>query len=562
MSAHLTDSEVAALYASRFQRGVPEGEKAEMQQQLHGHFLDTSKALEMQQALPQDMQGAQVMLNQIQKAITTANRTQRPEKGLTRRSAFDDPQMPTSVIPGVVPKLGKLPPEMLRAMAAQDPIVEAILQIQKNRTLRHAKWVKSGVQAMLEGQQGFDIVHTSKEAYEELTPAEERERAEVANFLINSGDAPRFTSDGSMNREDYKREHLEQVLAHMVNQRYVLDAVALEIERDRGGKNLKGLYVVDGGSIYHTDPRSWPYGSNRQAVENPTAAYVQLYRSQIITALGSQDLYYDYANPRDQIGLRGYGQSEVEMSVKLTTGILNVLTTNNAIFDRGAVPPGILYMAGQVNNNSLLAFQEEWDSYRLGAGGGHGLPAMVMNDPQAKLSFIRTDGQPTEMQFSAYVNFLAAIRCAIFGIDVTEINVSPFGGSNGGLNSGKDTQTRIDESKNRAFMPWLSRVERIFNEIIAQSWGGRWRFAWVGAERQEPGALRELFTKVATVDETREVIFKMRAVGGLAGGSLANNTGIAQLVLSSVQHGAAKQDTSGKIVGTGHADAPAPSGKK
>jgi hypothetical protein len=549
MTSRLTDKEAADLYRLRHEQDIPLAEKAEMNASLHQHFIDPDQVSKFQQALPDGPKQSMALLEQVTKAITQSNRTQGAEKGLTRRSAFDDPQMTFQIVPGVVPKTGKIPPEILRTMSAQDPIIEAILQIQKNRTLQHADFIKSGVQAMLEGRQGFDIVPTFKEAWEDLTPAEENERQQVADFLMNSGDAPRFTFDGSPNREDMKREHFEQNLAHLVNQRYVIDAISIEIERNRTGRKLKGLYVVDGGSIYRTDPRSWPLGVNEFALANPKAAYVQMYRNQIVTTLGSEDLYYDYANPRDAIGLRGYGFSETEMSIKLTTGILNVLTTNNAIFDRGAVPPGILYMMGQVNSDSLLAFQEEWDAHRLGAGGAHGLPAMVMNDPNAKLGFLRTDSNPSDMTFQSYVNFLAAIRCAIFGIDVTEINVSPFGGSNGGLNSGKDTQTRIDESKNRAFKPFLSRLERIFNEILGGAWNNRWRFTWVGVEREDPGVLRDTFMKVATVDEMRQTIFKMRPLTGIVGGSLASNPAVSQMTIAALGHGMADSKGEGNFTG-------------
>lgn len=537
MATPLNDTQFHQAWKVRYDRAIPADERRDIDQAMYGQMLDPSRVRQLQAALPQGMGQAATMLHDIEKAIRETNRMRRPEKGAGRRNQYDDPLTNWTTVTGVIPRLGRTAPGLLRAMAQHNPILQACIQLLVNRTLRHAKYVESGVQAMLEGKEGFDFFPTFKDPTEELSDAERQEKMGIVNFLLNSGHAPRFTTDGSPNREDLRRESFEQMLAIQTRERFILDARALELERTRNGKKLIGMYAVDGATIFRTDLREWPYLKSREAALNPTASFAQVWRNQIVTSFGSNDLYYDYANPSAEVGQRGYGLSEVEMAIRLTTGILNILTTNNAIFDRSALPPGILSITGQISQDTLDEIRDEWDTYRLGAGGQWGMPMFNIRDPQGKVSYLRTDGNPSEMVFSAYINFLAAIICSIFGIDVTEVNVSPYGGSNAGLASGKDTQTRIDESRNRSFAPYMQRLEASYNDILAPNWDYRWRFGWVGLQRQEPEELRKSFMKIATVDEVRQTLFRLKPIGGTQGAALCDNPAVSQMTIAAEKSG-------------------------
>ena len=543
----LTDSEYGKAYPDRNNPGVPADEQRDIQAALHAHVYDPAAVRALQQNMPQGASEGVQSLVEIGKAIETANRYRRPEQGVPRKTLQFDQLMTWTEVPGTLSRRGRVSPLILRAMADQDPLIQSILQNKINRSNMHTTFVESGIQAMLEGLKGFDIVSTLKKPWDALSEGEERERHAIKDFILNMGDVGRFGEGDKPNRDDLGRESFPQVMSQLVRQRFVIDAIAIEIQRSLNRKKISGLYVVDGASIMRTDPSEWGYLELPESIKNPNARYVQVWRNQIVTSLGSEDLAYYYANPRDAIGQRGYGISETEISMKLTTGILNVLSTNNALFDRSALPPGILTMFGQVNQNQMLEMSQEWDAYRGGAGGQWGFPMINIRDPQGKLQYLRTDGQPSEMVFSAYVNFLAAIRCAIFGVDVNEINVSPFGGNNSGLNSGKDHQSRVDETKNRSHYPFMSMVATIINEIIAPNWGGRWRFTWVGLQQDDPAEMRKVFQANATVDEVRQTLLRMPPIGGIIGGSLSNSPALAQMNLAAIKDGAIDANGDGQI---------------
>ncbi|TDE87339.1 hypothetical protein [Deinococcus sp. S9] len=540
----LTPAEYEKIWQERL-AAVPD-ERRDMDRQLTAHVQDEGAIRSLTPMLPQGMGEAMEWYTRIAKATELANRVSRPEIGADRKALFSDPTIRWTEIPGTLPRLNRVQPNLLRAMAVQDPLIQSILQNKKNRMIRHAKLVRGGIQAALEGAEGFDFYPTYKPRHEALTEQEEAERLALAQFVLDSGDRPRFAYDGRPNRDDLSRESFAQMLAIWVEQRYVLDAVAIEIVRTRNKRRISGLYAVDGGSIVRTDPASWPYQDTPESKANPQARYAQVFQNRIYTTFGSDDLYYHYANPRDALGMRGYGISETEMSIKLTTGILNVLTTNNALFDRNALPPGMLLLFGQINSNQLSEWQAEWDAYRLGAGGQWGLPALNIRDPQGKVDYLRLDGAPSEMVFSSYVSFLGAIRCAIFGVDASEMNLSSFGGNNSNLSSGKDLSTRAQETRIRSFLPDMQRVETMYNEILGPATGGRWQFGFTGLIKEEPKELWTRLERIATVDELRQVA-GLKPLTGIVGGSLANSPAISQLALAAIKDGAVDTDGDGAL---------------
>ncbi|WP_230679107.1 hypothetical protein, partial [Streptococcus pneumoniae] len=82
----------------------------------------------------------------------------------------------------------------------------------------------------------------------------------IIEFVKYSGDTPRFRTDGLPNSEDWERDTFAQFLSKIVQERFVIDAIAVELVKTRNQKQLSGYYVVDGARIYKTAYKDWPYG--------------------------------------------------------------------------------------------------------------------------------------------------------------------------------------------------------------------------------------------------------------------------------------------------------------
>ena len=542
-----TDTEIHNAWKT--QRYAPPQERREMRQGLTQTFYDPSLTRKMADALPQGAAASQEFLQVVEKAIRQNRREHTirvDQSGGGRKSMYVDPNRVWMDVAGLRPRRGQIPPQVLRQMRRDDPILLSIIQNLKNRAQAFAKPVAQGLAVMLRGVEGFDFRPKYKGDHEPLTPHEERLRRRFIDFLMNGGDAPRFTSDGSPNREDLERETLSQNFGLIIDQRYTFDGVPIELERTRDGRSLSGFYVLPGDTIHRIDAAQWSRMNNLVAQENPNAKFAQAIQDTIYTTYGSNDLYYDYVNAQDGLGMRGYGLSEVEMCARLTIGVMNVMTHTSSLFDRNAIPNSIMVLKGMINDSVLTEFGESWSGYRLGAGGDYMFPILNFRDPASSAELLNVQNQPQDMAFTQFLSFLGAIDCSVFGIDASEINLSAFGGNNAGLSSGKDTDVKLNDSRNRAFLPMMMRLEHLFNTILQPLIGDDWEFKFIGLAKMEIETMRELVEKSVTVNEARTGILGMAPMDdSLVGDSLLNNPGISQMKIAAVGNKVIDKDGNG-----------------
>lgn len=543
-----TDREVSGLWALRQRPDAPLLERSQAEAMLFGHFADSSRASELSGALPQSMGEASALAVALEKAVAMHNRPHGAEgpSGSGHRTLYRNPNVLWSDLKGVRPRRGQLPPEMLLEMSRSNPIYRAALQILNMRLQRHLKPMRMSPRALLTGMEGYDLRPAGKPDYEELTPAEEARRLELVSFFRFSGDLGRFEGR-AVNSEDLEREPLRQVGSMYVNARFGLDQFVVERELTRNGRSLSGYYVLPGETIHRVDPVEWALLEHPEAVANPTARFVQVIDSQIVTSYGSADLLFDYVNAMGDLDNRGYGMSEAEMTYRLSVGMLNVLSSNNAIFDRNAIPPVILQLRGNVSNAQLTEMSEEWSAFQSGAGGRWGFPFFNIKDTKGGLEAVQLKSQPSDMVMSDYSSLMIALTASTIGLDAGELNAAAFGGSASNLGGGSSTEARLEDSRNRAFLPMLDRFEESLN-LLAQEELDGWELKFLGRNKMDEKLLWDSFQRNMTVDEVRTSLLGLPPLGGLQGGALSNNSAVSQMSLASLKSGAATMDGEGRLV--------------
>ena len=541
----LTDTEVSKAWATSV--ASPEAaERAEATGKLQLHFVDTGEVRDMMKVMPQGHAEAQNWIAEAEKAIV--NRAafgirNHPKPG-DRTTLDSDPLEPNIEIPGLRSRRWRAPGVVLREMTEQSPLLQSIISNFNNRTLSHASAIQPGQNAVLNQPRGWDIVRLGKPAYEALTDDEVREKGTMIEFLENSGDLPRFNSGSSPTSEDLGRDPMRNFLSKITYDRFTLDAIAIELARTRG-QRLSGYYVVDGDRVFKTQHPDWPYGRAHEVTDDK-ARFAEVYQRRIVNTFRANEMFYSFSNARAGLRYNGYGISEVEMSMRLTTGILNVITNSNSQFDRNAMPPGFLAMYGYLNEEALMTLQQQYNMWRLDPGGSFGLPLVAFREANAKLEYINMSKGPKDMEFQHYTNFLYAVTCAIFGVDVVEVNGSTFGGQNAGLNSGKDTKARMDDSRDRGFIPWMHTAQEVINAVMSPLFGSRWRFAWCGLVRGDEQRLWEAYQASHTTDEVRMGLFGSQPLGGMIGNVPLSNPAISQLVLAAAKSGVEPGGTLGE----------------
>lgn len=549
----LTDREVEQAQATARLAILP-AERTEAQGQVLEHFRDDGLARRFGEVLPQGVAQGQAWSQAFERALrlnrgTVGQRPDAPRRPGGRETVDFDPFGRPAEVPGLRPRGTKFPGAVLREMGRQNPIASSCIAHYRNKTLAFADPVNRNHRAILNQEEGFDIVLRDRPLHQELSDDDKRERRAIIDFVLLSGDAPRFHEDPRATSAFLRRDPYDAYLARLVNDRFVEDAIAIELQRSRNGRRLRGYYRVDPDSVWHVTPEGDP-GWQPGQIRNPRAVFAQAYNRQIVTELDANQLYYARSNPRLELGAGDYGMSEVESTFKLAVGMLNILTMTNAHFDRAALPEGFLVLSGYFNEEALTYLRDEYAAYRMDPGGGFGLPILSFRDPQAKASFLETSRGPKDLEHSLYANLLIALTCAQFGTDVQDINASPVGGNNAGLSSGKNHKEREEGSRGRGFRPWMKKVARIQNDILAPVLGEKWVFVLHGLERYDPAWLAEVYTATHTLDEIRSSFFDSPALGGYVGGVPAQNPAVSQLALAAAKDGARLGGKLEKDVGT------------
>ncbi len=531
----LTDREAERV--TRLKTSPDPSERNDAMGQFLWHFVDTNQVRKFQDVLPQTPQEMYPLLvrgAEAEKAMRLNRRNS--SDGSSQRSSLDrNPWNTSTDVPGLRSRKGKTPGWLLRAEADQNFVISSILSLIKNRTLNHARPYERSETSILNQLEGFDFILVDAPPHEELSEDNAAYRRMLVNFALSSGDTPRYVPDGGKTSADLRRLPLDNFWEELTHDRFTIAQLAIEPNYSRNGKYIKGYYTVDPDTIYHS-LAPWEDGYGAGVLRNPDLLYAQVINKQIYTAFKSNELYFSIANSRSALGAPGYGFSEVEMTHKLTVAILNILSMTNSQFDRNALPEGFVTLSGNLSQEALTYFRDDYLAFREDPGGSLGVPVVHFPDPQAKLGFTRIGKGPDDMQNQHYASLVIAGTCAPFGVDVQELNFSSHGGSNAGLSSGKDTKARMEDSRNRGWLPWMSKLERTMNDVMAPLLGTKWKFVWRGLTKLDPTALHEMFLLAATVDEVRATM-GMKPLGGDSGNSLAKNPAISQLILANKGQG-------------------------
>ena len=80
------------------------------------------------------------------------------------------------------------------------------------------------------------------------------------------------------------------------------------------------------------------------------------------------------------------------------------------------------------------------------------------------LQWVSMHANNREMEFSAWMDFLQKLTCAVFGIDPTEINfIYGNSGQKSSLNQSRPNAEEVMESKDKGLRPLMDHIEDCLN---------------------------------------------------------------------------------------------------
>lgn len=417
---------------------------------------------------PDDMIKASKVISAIQQnSVKISGETQNP------KAFFIDPLQFNANL-GYKDKEFSLTYTTLKRMA-KTPIINSIIKTRKNQIADFAEPQENKYNT------GFLVRRKRKNrvAVEE-TDEDKRISEQITEFLMHGGV-----------KESWYNDDFDTFIRKIVDDSLTYDQMTFEVLRNRRGQ-VEGFIATDAStfriadSYFYKDYENSFFSRNGAGVwENRQdfgkqingyyPAYVQIYNAARVNEFYPWELCFGIRNPSTSIYSNGYGCSELEELINIVTSMLWGDEYNRRFFSQGSAPKGLLRIKGTNNEAALQQFRQQWQSMISGVMQSWKTPVV-----EADVDWIDLQKNNRDMEYTAWMEYLIKLACAIYSIDPTEIgwDISRSNG-NSGLFEGSQAE-RIQHSKDKGLYPLLKFIQRKINRYIVEQINPDFEFVFVG----------------------------------------------------------------------------------
>lgn len=430
----------------------------------------------------------------MQKAIMNAREEQ--TKAIPK-SAIIDP-INTTMYGGTRTKPTAIPYQTLRRMA-QIPAVSAIINTRLNQVARYAK------RPRFNGDIGFRI--GLKDPEQKMSEEKKKKAKAIEDFFLKTG----------WERNKVRKDNFNTFLRKITRDSLTMDVMTFEKVGTLKGE-LAEIWAIDGATIELVINNPIGEGTDydvpvykpatRTGIQNiGDLAYVQKINGVVTAEYTEDELAFAIRNPRTDILYTDFGMSELETLIEIVTGIVNGVRYNTSYFSHSNLPQGVLEIVGKYEDKHLESFKRHWKNMTQGAPGKWSVPVMALDDGQG-FKFTPFKNSNRDMEFNEFLEFLFNIACAVYQIDPNEVGFKSWTSSNAAMGQSDNTQTKVDESKDKGFIPLMTFLSDTFNSEIVDLIDDELAFEWVGLDEEDEDRKMEriksrLETGLTTVAEVR-----------------------------------------------------------
>jgi len=279
------------------------------------------------------------------------------------------------------------------------------------------------------------------------------------------------------------------------------------LELDQGtfevGLNRRGVpaefVCLDGATMRLADV---PPGAEHRP--DPTdIKYVQVYDEIIIGEFPINRLCWGIRNPRSDIRANGYGYSELEMLINVITASLWAFEYNKRFFSQGTSAKGVVNLKGGVPDAKMDAFRRMWQMMIAGVGNAHRTPMVSVDEVQ----WIDLHKSNTDMEYSAWMDWLIKITCAVMLMDPAELNFNYGNTGQASQMYQAPAEQKMKASKDRGLRPLLTYFAKWINTHLIWRLDPNYRLVFKGLDAKGEDEKVDLSKKkssyLMTVDELR-----------------------------------------------------------
>lgn len=405
----------------------------------------------------------------------------------------------------------------LRQMA-KTPIINSIIKTRKNQVADFADPQENKYST------GFVIRKKPKFGVEQKMDNQDKKIAySITDFLLKGG-----------NRGYWDSDDFDTFIRKIVEDSLIYDQMTFECIRNRRGK-LESFIATDASTFRIADSyfakdyendffkrkgvNVWENKKNfGKMINGYYPSYVQVYQNIKVNEFYPWELCFAVRNPSTFINANGYGCSELEELINVVTSMLWGDEYNRRFFSQGSAPKGLLRIKGTNNEAALQQFRQQWQSMISGVMQSWKTPVV-----EADVEWIDLQKNNRDMEYTAWMEYLIKLACAIYSIDPTEIgwDISRPQGS-GGLFEGSQ-QYRLQHSKDKGLYPLLKFLQRKLNKYIVEQINPDFELVFMGLNgltiEQELDMDIKKLNSFVTVNEIRQK-YEMNP---LKGGDNPNN---------------------------------------
>lgn len=377
--------------------------------------------------------------------------------------------------------------DTLRAMATSCTPIAAIINLRVNQISQFARPQQGDY------DKGYRVVlRDRRDRFRVMTKEEKKRATEIERMLETTGVL--LPHENATDRDSFRT-----FLRKGVRDTLTYDQFVYEKQRDRAGHVSRFIClpsetirpaVVD---LEHVDA----------ALMADRVAYVQIYESTVIAEFAQRDIAWCVMNPRSDLRSNGFGFSPIEQIVRLVSSWLFGFEYNTRFFTQGSAIKGLLNIKGAVPDRQMRAFRRMWYAQLAGVNNAWRTPILNSEDVQ----WVNMHSTNREMEFSAWMDWLTKLICAVYGVDPIEINFQFGNTGQKAAMGGQNNEDKVVESKDKGLMPLVDHIQDSINSHILWDLEPDFEFVFQGLQRDSEESERD--ARIAesaafkTVDEVR-----------------------------------------------------------
>lgn len=315
----------------------------------------------------------------------------------------------------------------------------------------------------------------------ENTDKDKRAIEKIVDFLENGGLDAKFTIHNDFH--DFLKIFPKDLLE--------LDQGCFEVQRTRGGDPLS-YDCVDSATVRLLETIDPNYDNSKYEPltfqgHEYLPHYCQVWRERILQNPKTKqeviwypwEMCFAVRNKTSNIMHNGYGQSELEVLIRVVTWLLESMEYNGRFFTNGSNPRGFFTVKGGVDPRMLNDFRMAWRSMVTGWQNAHKVPMFEAD----KIDWVDMQQTNREMEFSQWMEFLTLVACSVFKIDPTELGFK-FRQQNTIFGEGGQKQ-RTEHSKDKGLKPLLKVIQKNIDKFLVSELNSNYEFVFTGVDVED-----------------------------------------------------------------------------